>query len=99
MKNINMSHKLYDDRGFLTKEGIVFVNDGFTKEVRKIFKQAADQQDLLVLSSILKSIIGNETTNQAQQFKSEHTNSEPLSFFDTKPGQEVKKLIDDLLKK
>jgi len=58
--------KIFNDRGFLTKEGKAFVDDGFTKEVQKIFSTSVEAQDPLIIASILKSIIGELAFNKSQ---------------------------------
>jgi hypothetical protein len=59
-----MTTKIFNDRGFLTTEGKALVQDGFAKEMKKIFATAIDYNDTLTISCILKSIIGEAAAKQ-----------------------------------
>lgn len=58
-----MDRKIFDERGFLTKEGATFVNDGFGKELKRIMATATNHTDMLIISGILKSLIGEYVLN------------------------------------
>jgi hypothetical protein len=64
-----MSKKIFDDRGFLTQEGKAFVDDGFTKEVKRIFATASSHSDTLTISCILKSIVSEYATNHSYNIR------------------------------
>lgn len=58
-----MTTQIFNEQGFLTVDGKSFLNDGFTKEVKKIMATAGDASDALTISCILKAIIGETMTN------------------------------------
>jgi hypothetical protein len=68
-----MEPKIFNELGFLSKEGKSFVNDGFTKEVRRVLATAQSSNDVLIIASILKSIIGDIAFEQAQKMSSNRT--------------------------
>jgi hypothetical protein len=64
-----MTKKIFDDRGFLTPEGKTFVEDGFTKEVKRIFSTSSSHSDTLIISCILKSIVAEYATNHCYNIR------------------------------
>lgn len=48
---------IFDDRGFLTKEGKEFVDEIFTSNVKKVFDTASDEQAVIIVSSILCGLV------------------------------------------
>jgi hypothetical protein len=64
-----MSKKIFDDRGFLNADGKAFVNEVFTKEVKKILSTAYNANDVHIISGILKSIVGEAACNQIQKLE------------------------------
>ena len=72
-----MTKQIFDDRGFLTPEGKAFVDDGFTKEVKRIFATAASYGDTLTVSCILKSIVSEHATNHCYNISKRATPTPP----------------------
>lgn len=50
--------KIFTDRGFFSDEGKVFVNDHFTKNVTKMLQTASNPNDVDIICSLLKSVVG-----------------------------------------
>ncbi len=63
-----MTNQIFNDRGFLTAEGKAFLNDGFIKEVKKVIATAGNAEDVLTISCILKSIVGEIASNHIGHF-------------------------------
>lgn len=61
-----MNNKIFNNQGFLTPEGKAFVDETFTKDVRKIMATAQGSGDALIISCILKSIVAEEALAQSQ---------------------------------
>jgi len=59
-----MTTQIFNGQGFLTVDGKAFINDGFVKELKKVIATADNAQDLLIISCILKSIVGETITAQ-----------------------------------
>lgn len=59
-----MAEKIFDERGFLTAQGKELVDEGFVKEVKRVFATASTYGDTLTISCILKSIVSEHATNQ-----------------------------------
>lgn len=93
-----MLRKIFDEFGFLTKEGKVFVNDGFSKEVKNIFATATSQEDIMVINSILKSLIDKYSSElkakdlQTNQLEQKTKNNAQIIKFPVK--MQKQKLFD-----
>lgn len=59
------TRQIFSEQGFLTADGKAFVNEGFTKEVKKIFATGSSVSDILTISCILKSIVGEVAANRS----------------------------------
>lgn len=91
---MTMRHKIFDNQGFLNKDGKTFVNDGFTKEVRKVLKTAEDENDILIISSILKNLIGDFACEEISKIKAKSLTKDKDSDINTSiSSEESKKLI------
>lgn len=84
-----MNKKIFDEFGFLTSEGKVFVNDGFIKELKRVLLTASNYSDVLIISCILKSLIGEYAFERCKQLKDlqvEQTPApQPIEPIKTKP--------------
>ena len=56
---MNDDKKIFNDQGFLTKEGAAFVNDGFNKELAKVINTATSPNDVIIISALLKNLVDN----------------------------------------
>ncbi len=52
-------HTIFNEQGFLNKEGRAFLNDGFIKETKRILATAQNDNDLLIISGILKAVVAD----------------------------------------
>jgi virulence-associated protein VapD len=50
--------QIFNQQGFLTQEGAVFVKDNFVAGVDKVLNTASNEDELKVIGSILSNIIG-----------------------------------------
>jgi hypothetical protein len=64
-----MTTQIFNDQGFLTPEGKSFLKDGFCKEVHKVLNTSSTVGDVLIISCILKSIVGEMATNHLNTVK------------------------------
>lgn len=62
------SRKVFNERGFLTKEGATFINDGFVKETRRVIATATNANDVGIIMSILKSLVCEVASAQIRVF-------------------------------
>jgi hypothetical protein len=58
------TRQIFNEQGFLTADGKTFVNEGFTKEVKKIFGTACSAADVMTINCILKSIVGEASATR-----------------------------------
>lgn len=66
---MHMTTQIFNNQGFLTAEGKSFINDGFSKEVKKIMATAHNAEDVLTISCILKALVGDAATNKCLDFQ------------------------------
>ena len=64
-----MTTQIFNEQGFLTPEGRMFLKDGFCKEVYKVLNTASNVGDVQIISCILKSIVGEMSTNHLTALK------------------------------
>jgi len=64
-----MTTQIFNEQGFLTPEGKSFLKDGFCKEVHKVLNTSSTVGDVQIISCILKSIVGEMSTNHLNAFK------------------------------
>lgn len=81
-----MTRQIFNEQGFLTSEGKAFVNEGFTKEVKKIFATACTVNDALIISGILKSIVGDASANRCYALRPPPIPPKPTKAEVTKPA-------------
>jgi hypothetical protein len=75
-----MERKIFNNQGFLSTEGKTFVDDGFTKELKRVLATAQTPNDVLVISGILKSIVGNYATHTYRSVKEASIKDQVGSF-------------------
>ena len=55
--------QIFNEQGFLTSDGKAFIKDGFAKELQKVLNTASNVGDVRIISCILKSLVGEMSTN------------------------------------
>jgi len=60
---------IVDERGFLRKDAKQFVNERLVKELNIILRFAESENELRILGSILKTVVGDIVSSKIQENK------------------------------
>lgn len=64
-----MERKIFNERGFFTKDGKAFIDDGFAKELKRVLSTATNQNDVLIISGLLKGMVADLASEKAKSFQ------------------------------